>query len=56
MQFGFSLDRTQSDAMNPYLDNHDQCVLQGKSPIKSDYEQRDETAVIYFTFDLEHLQ
>ncbi|XP_014206514.1 protein GPR107 isoform X2 [Copidosoma floridanum] len=50
--FGFTLDRTLSDAMNPYLDSHDKCVLQGATSTKSDYEQRDETAVIYFTFDL----
>ncbi|CAB0045102.1 unnamed protein product [Trichogramma brassicae] len=55
--YGFSLDRTLSDALNPYLDSHDQCVLQGGYPyvIKYDYDQKDETAVIYFTFDLKHL-
>jgi hypothetical protein len=29
MQFGFSLDRTRNDAVNPYLENHqDVCLLQ----------------------------
>ncbi|XP_011498001.1 PREDICTED: protein GPR107 [Ceratosolen solmsi marchali] len=54
--FGFSLDRTLSDAMNPYLDSHDKCPLQETFNAKSDYEQKDETAVIYFKFDLKHLQ
>ncbi|XP_014225374.1 protein GPR107 isoform X1 [Trichogramma pretiosum] len=56
--YGFSLDRTLSDALNPYLDSHDQCVLQGGVPysVKYDYDLKDETAVIYFTFDLKHLQ
>ncbi|OXU22073.1 hypothetical protein TSAR_011759 [Trichomalopsis sarcophagae] len=55
--FGFSLDRKHSsDAMNPYMDSHDRCLLQGAPNTKSDYEQKDETAVIYFTFDLKHLK
>ncbi|XP_053994681.1 protein GPR107 isoform X1 [Hylaeus volcanicus] len=50
--FGFSLDRTLSDAMNPYLDNHqERCVLQNISNVKTDFEQRDKNAVIYFTMD-----
>lgn len=53
--FGFSLDRTLSDAMNPYLDSHqERCVLQDISNTKSDFEQRDENAVIYFTMDLKN--
>ncbi|XP_033221478.1 protein GPR107 isoform X2 [Belonocnema kinseyi] len=53
--FGFTLDRTMSDAMNPYLDSHqDKCLLQGSSVPKSDRDQRDETAVIYFTMDLKN--
>lgn len=55
LQFGFTLDRTLSDAMNPYLESHDKCLLRGPVNTKSDYEQRDETAVIYFTFDLKNL-
>ncbi|XP_076170966.1 protein GPR107 isoform X2 [Ptiloglossa arizonensis] len=51
--FGFSLDRTLSDAMNRYLDNHqERCVLQDISNVRTDPEQRDENAVIYFTMDL----
>ncbi|XP_076242993.1 protein GPR107 isoform X2 [Calliopsis andreniformis] len=53
--FGFSLDRTLSDAMNPYLDSHlGRCVLQDISSPKSDLEQRDDNAVIYFTMDLKN--
>ncbi|XP_033330292.1 protein GPR107 isoform X2 [Megalopta genalis] len=52
--FGFSLDRTLSDAMNPYLDSHqERCVLQDAANAKTDLEQRDDSsAVIYFTMDL----
>ena len=54
-QFGFTLDRTMSDAMNPYLDSHqEKCLLQGSSSPKSDWDQRDESAVIYFTMDLKY--
>jgi hypothetical protein len=42
--------------MNPYLDSHDKCLLQENFNTKFDYEQKDETAVIYFKFDLKHLQ
>ncbi|XP_034187075.1 protein GPR107 isoform X1 [Osmia lignaria lignaria] len=53
--FGFSLDRTLSDAMNPYLDSHqERCVLQDISNVKSDFEQRDDSAIIYFTMDLKN--
>ncbi|CAK9802559.1 Protein GPR107 [Anthophora plagiata] len=53
--FGFSLDQTLSDAMNPYLDSHqDRCVLQDISNTKPDIEQRDDSAVIYFTMDLKN--
>ncbi|KAF5296015.1 hypothetical protein FQR65_LT10318 [Abscondita terminalis] len=45
--FGFSLDRTMNDAMNPYLDSHpDRCLLQ--EPVHSEHE----AAVIYFIMDL----
>ncbi|KAK9731916.1 Lung seven transmembrane receptor [Popillia japonica] len=41
--FGFSLDRTQNDAMNPYLDSHqDKCLLKENVPKEHD------AAVIYF--------
>ncbi|KAK2581134.1 hypothetical protein KPH14_007947 [Odynerus spinipes] len=54
--FGFSLDRTLSDAVNPYLDSHqDRCVLQDISGPKSELEQKDDSAVIYFTMDLNNL-
>lgn len=54
--FGFSLDRTLSDAMNPYLDSHqERCVLQDVANSKTDLEQRDDSsAVIYFTMDLKN--
>ncbi|XP_015429896.1 PREDICTED: protein GPR107 isoform X2 [Dufourea novaeangliae] len=53
--FGFSLDRTLSDAMNPYLDSHqERCVLQDLSN-KSDFETTaDSNAAIYFTMDLKN--
>ncbi|GJQ79418.1 hypothetical protein Trydic_g16277 [Trypoxylus dichotomus] len=41
--FGFSLDRTQNDAMNPYLDSHqEKCLLKQNVPKEHD------AAVIYF--------
>ncbi|XP_046981150.1 protein GPR107 isoform X1 [Schistocerca americana] len=47
--FGFSLDRTLSDAMNPYLDSHqDGCLLQ--HPPNEDSTG----AVIYFIMDLQN--
>ncbi|OAD59597.1 hypothetical protein WN48_08705 [Eufriesea mexicana] len=53
--FGFSLDRTLNSAMNPYLDSHqERCVLQNISSVESDIEQRDDSAVIYFTMDLKN--
>ncbi|KAG7211220.1 hypothetical protein KM043_010535 [Ampulex compressa] len=54
--FGFSLDRTQSEAVNPNLDNHqEKCVLQDISSAKSEVEQKDDRAIIYFTMDLKNL-
>ncbi|KAJ3662725.1 hypothetical protein Zmor_007057 [Zophobas morio] len=45
--FGFSLDRTINDAMNPYLDSHpDRCILQ--DPISKANDQ----AIIYFILEL----
>lgn len=53
--FGFSLDRTLSHAMNPYLDSHqERCTLQDIAGVKPDYEQRNDSAVIYFTMDLKN--
>ncbi|KAI5730604.1 protein GPR107 isoform X1 [Diaphorina citri] len=44
--FGFSLDRTMSDAMNPYLDTHqDQCLLE-ESSLKS--------SLVYFIMDIKN--
>lgn len=41
--------------MNPYLDSHqDKCLLYGNSFVKSDLEQKDETAIIYFVMDLKN--
>ena len=55
-QFGFSLDKTQRDAMNPYLDNHqDKCLLQGASSPKSELDPKPDDAIIYFTMDLKNL-
>ncbi|XP_066582184.1 protein GPR107 isoform X2 [Prorops nasuta] len=54
--FGFSLDRTRSDAMNPYLDSHqERCLLQDISTPKSDLDQKDDSAIIYFTMDFKNL-
>ncbi|XP_012279514.1 protein GPR107 isoform X2 [Orussus abietinus] len=55
--YGFSLDRTLSDAMNPYLDSHqDRCLLQGTNgPKPIEPKQRNNSAVIYFTMDLKNL-
>lgn len=44
-----------SDAMNPYLDSHqEKCLLQGSTNPKTEWEQKDESAVIYFTMDLKN--
>ncbi|XP_043286236.1 protein GPR107 isoform X2 [Venturia canescens] len=54
--FGFSLDRTLSDAMNPYLDSHqEKCLLQGVASLKSELEPKDDGSVIYFIMDLKNL-
>lgn len=56
LQFGFSLDRTLSDAMNPYLDSHqEKCLLQGVTGPKSELEPKDDGSVIYFIMDLKNL-
>ncbi|KAK0176988.1 hypothetical protein PV328_001083 [Microctonus aethiopoides] len=50
--YGFSLDRTRSDAMNPYLDNHqEKCLLQSVTNPKFDLEPKDDSSIIYFTID-----
>nr|CAD7412620.1 unnamed protein product [Timema poppensis] len=50
--FGFSLDRTLSDAMTPYLDSHqDGCLLQ---EVNREPNQEASSAVIYFTLDLKN--
>lgn len=46
LQYGFSLDRTLSDAMNPYLDSHQERCLLKEMKIEHD------TDFIYFIFDL----
>ncbi|KAJ8877337.1 hypothetical protein PR048_021791 [Dryococelus australis] len=44
-QFGFTLDRTLSDAMNPYLDSHpDNCLL-------NDLNKKIKKDVIFFILD-----
>ncbi|XP_043478257.1 protein GPR107 isoform X1 [Leptopilina heterotoma] len=53
--FGFTLDRTTSDAMNPYLESHqEKCLLQGSSNPKSEWDKKDDSEVIYFTMDLKN--
>ncbi|CAD6233002.1 GSCOCG00007090001-RA-CDS [Cotesia congregata] len=55
--YGFSLDRTKSDTVNPYLDSHqDKCLLQGPINPHTDFDSKDESAVIYFIMDLKTLQ
>ncbi|XP_015608013.1 protein GPR107 isoform X2 [Cephus cinctus] len=54
--FGFTLGRTLSDAMNPYLDSHqERCLLQGAGNSRNEQEQRDDSAIVYFTMDLKNL-
>ncbi|KAK3918604.1 Protein GPR107 [Frankliniella fusca] len=53
--FGFSLDRTLSDAMNPYLDSHqDRCLLE--EPGRPETETPNSPPVVYFTMDLKNLK
>lgn len=53
--FGFSLDRTLSDAMNPYLDSHqDRCLLE--EPERPETETPNSPPVVYFTMDLKNLK
>ncbi|XP_051161884.1 protein GPR107 isoform X2 [Leptopilina boulardi] len=53
--FGFTLDRTKSDAMNPYLESHqEKCLLQGSSNPKTLLDKKDDSEVIYFTMDLKN--
>lgn len=48
-QFGFSLDRTQNDVLNPSLEAHqDKCLLQ------QEFHTDHGTSVIYFIMDLKH--
>ncbi|XP_014469317.1 PREDICTED: protein GPR107 [Dinoponera quadriceps] len=52
--FGFSLDRTLIDAINPYIYNHlERCLLQNASTPRT--EPRDNSSIIYFTMDLKNL-
>nr|XP_050858214.1 protein GPR107 isoform X1 [Vespula vulgaris] len=54
--FGFSLDRTLSDAVNPYLDSHqERCVLQNISNPKTELKKKNDSTVIYFTMDFTNL-
>jgi hypothetical protein len=47
IQFGFSLDRTRNDAVNPYLDSHqDVCLHQDNNSGSS-------SETIYFILDLQ---
>ncbi|XP_057333261.1 protein GPR107 isoform X2 [Microplitis mediator] len=56
--YGFSLDRTRSDIVNPYLDDSHQekCLLQGPINPHNDIDSKDDSAVIYFIMDLKNLQ
>ncbi|KAL1516698.1 hypothetical protein ABEB36_000576 [Hypothenemus hampei] len=48
--FGFSLDKTITDAMNPYLDNHqEECILEKNIANKNENEE-----FIYFILDLKN--
>ncbi|XP_011145733.1 protein GPR107 isoform X2 [Harpegnathos saltator] len=52
--FGFSLDRTLIDAINPYIYNHlERCLLQNATTPRT--EPRDDSSIIYFTMDLKNL-
>lgn len=54
-QYGFSLDRTLSDAMNPYLDSHQEhCLLE--EPGRPEQETPNSPPVVYFTMDLKLLR
>ncbi|KAF4532212.1 hypothetical protein B566_EDAN002275 [Ephemera danica] len=46
--FGFSLDRTVSDAMNPYLDNHQETCLLQKTISR---DSNNNGAILYFILD-----
>ncbi|XP_050590843.1 protein GPR107 isoform X2 [Bombus affinis] len=53
--FGFTLDRTLSKAMNPYLGNRqEECVLLDISNINPDFDERNNSGIIYFTMDLKN--
>ncbi|XP_034254196.1 protein GPR107 [Thrips palmi] len=53
--YGFSLDRTLSDAMNPYLDSHqERCLLE--EPSRPETENPNSPPVVYFTMDLKNLK
>lgn len=50
LQFGFSLDRTMNDAMNPYLDIHqERCLLQSPSM------QTTNTGAVFFIMDFKNM-
>ncbi|XP_075229830.1 protein GPR107 isoform X2 [Lycorma delicatula] len=52
--FGFTLDRTRNDAMNPYLDAHqEKCLLQ-QPP--DEHFNTNSAAVVYFILDLKSKQ
>lgn len=51
LQFGLSLDKTMTDAMNPYLDSHqDRCILEELAA-----NQRS-GPIVYFIMDLKNLK
>lgn len=50
-QFGMTLDKTRSDAMNPFIDNHqDKCILEEPASMQHS------GPIAYLNMDLKNLQ
>lgn len=50
-QFGLTLDKTRSDAMNPFIDNHqDKCILEEPASMQHN------GPIAYLNMDLKNLQ
>ncbi|XP_034937893.1 protein GPR107 isoform X2 [Chelonus insularis] len=55
--YGFSLDKSKSDTVNPYLDNYqERCLLNKNHNFKNDLESKGDDAIIYFIMDFKNLQ
>ena len=51
IQFGLTLDKTRSDAMNPFIDNHqDKCILEEPASMQHN------GPIAYLNMDLKNLQ